>query len=144
MITDRYILSLFPHLHTPFPPFSPSLISLVVSVDVKHHVCLTEAAWTVVLSRWFQSAAVLIKTKQVPQLVSTAAWYYIGPIIVLCVVTNGVGCDVARLLLGLNKSTRFLLQQKFVRRQCQYQPHSYPIEEGQVEWLAVLFQGLYL
>ena len=29
--------SLSPHLHTP-PPFSPSLISLVVSVDVKHHV----------------------------------------------------------------------------------------------------------
>ena len=24
----------------PLPPFSPSLISLVVSVDVKHHVCL--------------------------------------------------------------------------------------------------------
>ena len=29
-----------PHLHTPFPPFSPSLISLEVSVDVKHHVHL--------------------------------------------------------------------------------------------------------
>ena len=28
------------HLHTPFPPFSPSLISLMVSVDVKHHVYL--------------------------------------------------------------------------------------------------------
>ena len=25
---------------TPLPPFSPSLISLMVSVDVKHHVCL--------------------------------------------------------------------------------------------------------
>ena len=35
--SDRYILSLFPHLHTP-SPFSPSLISLMVSVDVKHHV----------------------------------------------------------------------------------------------------------
>ena len=32
--------SLFPHLHAPFPPFSPSLISLVVSVGVKHHVYL--------------------------------------------------------------------------------------------------------
>ena len=32
---DRYIISLSPHLHTPF---SPSLISLMVSVDVKHHV----------------------------------------------------------------------------------------------------------
>ena len=29
--------SLFPHLHSPF---SPSLISLMVSVDVKHHVYL--------------------------------------------------------------------------------------------------------
>ena len=29
-----------PHLHTPFLPFFPSLISLVVSVDVKHHVYL--------------------------------------------------------------------------------------------------------
>ena len=28
----------FPHIHTPFSPFSPSLISLMVSVDVKHHV----------------------------------------------------------------------------------------------------------
>ena len=31
--SDWYIISLFPHLHTPF---SPSLISLVVSVDVIH------------------------------------------------------------------------------------------------------------
>ena len=29
-----------PSSHTPFPPFSPSLISLMVSVDVKHHVYL--------------------------------------------------------------------------------------------------------
>ena len=29
-------ISLFPHLHTPSPSFSPSLIYLVVSVDVKH------------------------------------------------------------------------------------------------------------
>ena len=33
--------SLFPHLHTPFHPFSPSLISLMVSVDIKHHVSLS-------------------------------------------------------------------------------------------------------
>ena len=50
--SDRYIISLFPppqppHPHTPPPPhpphpppFSPSLISLMVSVDVKHHVYL--------------------------------------------------------------------------------------------------------
>ena len=30
----------FPHLHTPFHPFSPSLISLMVFVGVKHHVYL--------------------------------------------------------------------------------------------------------
>ena len=35
-----YIISLFPPHHTPFPPFSPSLISHMVSVDVKHHVYL--------------------------------------------------------------------------------------------------------
>ena len=39
-INDRYIISLSPHLHTPFPSLSPSLISLMVSVDVKHHVYL--------------------------------------------------------------------------------------------------------
>ena len=42
---DRYIISLSPHLHTPFPPsptFSPSLISLTVSVDVKHNVYLLQ------------------------------------------------------------------------------------------------------
>ena len=42
--SDRYILSLFPHLHTPTPPplFCPYLISLTVSVDVKHHVYLPD------------------------------------------------------------------------------------------------------
>ena len=35
--SDGYILSLSPHLRTP-SPVSPSLISLMVSVDVKHHV----------------------------------------------------------------------------------------------------------
>ena len=39
---DRHIISLSPHFQTPFPPFSPSLISLVLSVDVKHHVYLLE------------------------------------------------------------------------------------------------------
>ena len=41
--SDRYIISLFPHLHTPFPPFSPSLISLMFFVDVKHHVYLLQS-----------------------------------------------------------------------------------------------------
>ena len=35
-----YIISLSPLRHTPFPPLSPSLISLTVSVDVKHNVYL--------------------------------------------------------------------------------------------------------
>ena len=43
--SDRYIISTFPYLHTP-TPFSPSLISLTVSVDVKHHVY-----WS---CRWWQ------------------------------------------------------------------------------------------
>ena len=38
--SNRYIFSLFPHLHTLFPSFSPSLISLMVSVEFKHHVYL--------------------------------------------------------------------------------------------------------
>ena len=38
--SDKWLISLLPHLHTPFAPFSPSLISLVVSVAVKHHVYL--------------------------------------------------------------------------------------------------------
>ena len=44
--SDSYIISLSPHLHTPFHPFSPSLISLKVSVDVKHHdYLLTYRFW---------------------------------------------------------------------------------------------------
>ena len=39
--SDRYIISLFPHLHSPFLPFSPSLIILMVSMDVKHRVYFT-------------------------------------------------------------------------------------------------------
>ena len=35
-----YNLPLPPNLDTPFPTFSPSLISLMVSVGVKHHVYL--------------------------------------------------------------------------------------------------------
>ena len=39
--SDRHIVSLFPRLHTPPPPhFSPFLISLMVSLDVKYHVYL--------------------------------------------------------------------------------------------------------
>ena len=42
--SDRYIISLSPYLHTPFPLFSPSLISLVVSVDGKHYAYYAQAA----------------------------------------------------------------------------------------------------
>ena len=58
--SDRYILSLFPHLHTTFPPFSTSLISLVVSVDVKHHVyfcCGFQQLLVRTLSLWLQSCS---------------------------------------------------------------------------------------
>ena len=41
--SDRYIISLFLHLHNP--PFSPSLISLMVSVDVKHYVYFIQRSW---------------------------------------------------------------------------------------------------
>ena len=34
----------------------------------------------------------------VSQLVCAAAWDFVGPIVVSCVVTNGVGCNVVRLL----------------------------------------------
>ena len=37
--SDRYMISLFPP--TSIPPFSPSLINLMVSVDVKHDVYLS-------------------------------------------------------------------------------------------------------
>ena len=40
--SDRYMISLFPHLHTP--PSSPSLISLMDSVGVKHHIYFSATA----------------------------------------------------------------------------------------------------
>ena len=40
LLSQARILSLFPYFHIPFPSFSPSLISLMVSVDVKHNVYL--------------------------------------------------------------------------------------------------------
>ena len=36
--SDRCIISLFLHFYTPFHPFSPSLMNLMVYVDVKYHV----------------------------------------------------------------------------------------------------------
>ena len=73
--SDKYIISFFPpppyplaqhvpkvyiiscpHLHAPFPHFALSLISLVVSVDVKHHVyfgCLLGAhCWLLCVCLW--------------------------------------------------------------------------------------------
>ena len=38
--SNRYIISLFPLFQYPLPPFSPSIISFMVSVDIKHHVYL--------------------------------------------------------------------------------------------------------
>ena len=41
--TKTLMRTLFLHLHTPFPYFSPSLISLVVSVEAQLHVYLYQA-----------------------------------------------------------------------------------------------------
>ena len=50
--SDRYIISLSPHHHTPLPlVFSPSLINLMVSVDVKHHVYFTYSSTAVSWSK---------------------------------------------------------------------------------------------
>ena len=54
--SDRYIISLFSHLCVPFHPISLTLISLVVSVDIKHHVYLLEC----ILRRVLWCAVVLI------------------------------------------------------------------------------------
>ena len=57
--SDRYIISLSPYLHAHFPPpppFSPSLISLMVSLDVKHHVYLLTYNLS---ATWSRAAALL-------------------------------------------------------------------------------------
>ena len=69
----------------------------------------------------------------VSQLACAAAWDFAGPIVVPYVVTNGLGCDMVRLLSCSNESARFLLGQKFIGRQCRCQPLNHPIEENQVE-----------
>ena len=46
---EKLILCIFHNLHTPFPPFSLSLMNLMVSVDVNHHVYLLTnngSSWT--------------------------------------------------------------------------------------------------
>ena len=43
--SGRYIISLCPHLHAPFPIFSPPLTSLMVSLDVKAPCLLTCELW---------------------------------------------------------------------------------------------------
>ena len=50
----------------------------------------------------------------VSQLVCVAVWNFVGPNVVPYVVTNGVGCDVVRLLSCSNESAWFLLSQKFM------------------------------
>ena len=69
----------------------------------------------------------------VSQSVSAAAWDFVGPIVVPYVVTNGVGCNVVRLLTCSNESARFLLSQKLIGRQCRCQPLNHPTEESQAE-----------
>ena len=52
--SDRYAITLFPHphLHTPFPLLSPSLISLMVSVAVKHDVYFLRSNRLVNNDKW--------------------------------------------------------------------------------------------
>ena len=68
--SDRYIISLPPlppppHTHTttsiPPAPFSPSLISLMVSVDVKHHVYLLTLLLTSRAYLWTTSRVLLTR-----------------------------------------------------------------------------------
>ena len=49
--SDRYTISIFPPPPYSLPPFSPSLIILMVSVDVKHHVYLRCRYRQMLLSR---------------------------------------------------------------------------------------------
>ena len=42
VLFELFVTNLLLFERTPFPPFSPSLISRTVSVDVKHHVYLFE------------------------------------------------------------------------------------------------------
>ena len=45
----------------------------------------------------------------VSQLACAAAWDFVGPIVVPYVVTNGVGCNVVRLLSCSNEIQAYLL-----------------------------------
>ena len=51
--TNRYIISIFPHLHPSFP-LLPVANSLMVSVDVKHRVYLHygQSPWMIWTGRW--------------------------------------------------------------------------------------------
>ena len=64
--SDGYIISISPHLHTPFSPFSPSLISLMVSVGVKRHVyLLTYSTLRTVFGTWVTVRFLLISKQNV-------------------------------------------------------------------------------
>ena len=66
--SNRYIISLSHHLHTPF---SPSLISRTVSVDVKHHVYLLQLLgfWSwLLLAAWAETETTVFHT-------TTTEWY---------------------------------------------------------------------
>ena len=53
---DRDIISLSPHLHTPFSPYSKSRLSFMVSVDVQHHVYFDVADPPIHnVARWFSA-----------------------------------------------------------------------------------------
>ena len=55
-----------PHLQTPFPLFSPSLISLTVSVDVEYHVYLLTYFQNYAVVCYATEGAVLISAEPLP------------------------------------------------------------------------------
>ena len=67
LCSNRYTVSLSPHLHTPFPP---SLTSLMVSGDVKHHVNLLTA--NILTNQFLQVSAAQTLSTTHPQRLSHA------------------------------------------------------------------------
>ena len=77
--SDRYIISLFPPSIPP--PFSPSLISLVVFVDVKHHVYFltlptTSMMWCRCYGEWvgFCHRITAVARKRSPSFCQKCRW----------------------------------------------------------------------
>ena len=90
LFSNKYIISLLPHLHPPSPTLLPSLISLMVSVDVKHHVYLL--TYLLLPSKTFHWVAVFCSHTGFP---ARQEVYYVWPVKVVP-VTSGkdLGCPL--------------------------------------------------